>query len=80
MERDRQPLGGQRPSNHDSLSPSREVSDDSDADDDDLIEAVNDGPHERVSTIGCFWEGFLERRNYWIDGRKSDQVMQRVSC
>ncbi|CAG8748013.1 33261_t:CDS:2, partial [Racocetra persica] len=40
-ERDRAPLGGQRPSNHDSMSPSREESDDDD--DDDTSEAVADG-------------------------------------
>ncbi|KAF0417991.1 SAPS-domain-containing protein [Gigaspora margarita] len=40
-ERDRAPLGGQRPSNHDSMSPSREESEDDD--DDDTSEAVADG-------------------------------------
>ncbi|CAG8472708.1 1665_t:CDS:10 [Paraglomus occultum] len=54
LERDRQPLGGQRPSNHDSLSPSREVSDDSETDEDDLIEPAN-GPvaHERFAIYLC---------------------------
>ncbi|CAJ0896542.1 148_t:CDS:10, partial [Entrophospora sp. SA101] len=41
-ERDRAPLGGQRPTNHDSMSPSREGSED-DEDEDDAIEAVADG-------------------------------------
>ena len=41
-ERDRAPLGGQRPSNHDSMSPSREESEEDD-DDDDTIEAVDGG-------------------------------------
>ncbi|CAG8596141.1 1259_t:CDS:10, partial [Dentiscutata heterogama] len=40
-ERDRAPLGGQRPSNHDSMSPSREESEDDDGD--DTSEAVADG-------------------------------------
>ncbi|CAG8789458.1 2806_t:CDS:2, partial [Racocetra fulgida] len=40
-EKVRAPLGGQRPSNHDSMSPSREESDDDD--DDDTSEAVADG-------------------------------------
>ena len=41
-DRDRAALGGARPSNHDSMSPSREESDDDD-DDDDTIEAVDGG-------------------------------------
>jgi hypothetical protein len=41
-DRDRAALGGTRPSNHDSMSPSREESEDEE-EDDDTIEAVDGG-------------------------------------